>query len=544
MKKLSTILLLLFAFTLFPINLVKAEDLSSRLSGKILLQVEDKGQAWYIDPVNKERAYLGRPDDAFKIMRELGLGISESDYGKFKNGASKTLAGRILLRVQAKGEAYYVFPDNLKLYYLGRPADAFKVMREKGLGITDEDLLKVPVFQKYMEQTAANTNAINSLTQTVEEQQSKINELEEKINTNTSTSSESCTVDTWSCGNWGTCSSNNQQTRVCNLTNDCPGANTASPALTQACNSDQPTCTSWTYSDWSACSSGNQQTRTVISSLPAGCVGGSPITSQSCSTNAPTCTSWTYSAWSTCSSAGTQTRSVLSANPSNCVGGSPVLSQSCTSLVAPTVNLSSDKTTVYNGESATLTWSSSGADSCTASGRWSGTKASNGSENVVVGWNESETQDYKLTCSNQAGSTTKTITIRSLYNLVIVRNNESFVSERMGTYYFYAQDKDIVIKNITVRFTRTYSDENEFTLRLYGPDVYYGSEQICNSEKCYVNFDGLNINIAANNHKEIGVEYNGNFVGGDDVAKYIVDAVEAQLSSGEAISSDTILLQK
>ncbi len=159
MKNQFTIfLILIFILGLVPINFSSAEDLSDRLSGKILLQVESVGQAWYFDPNTHERAFLGRPADAFRIMRELGLGISEKDFNSFHGYAPKNLSGRILLRVEANGEAYYVFPDDLKMYYLGRPADAFKVMREKGLGITNKDLNTIPVFQKYKEQTEANTS--------------------------------------------------------------------------------------------------------------------------------------------------------------------------------------------------------------------------------------------------------------------------------------------------------------------------------------------------------------------------------------------------
>lgn len=38
--------------------------------GYIVLQVEENGEAWYVDPSNSVRYYLGRPDDAFAIMRE------------------------------------------------------------------------------------------------------------------------------------------------------------------------------------------------------------------------------------------------------------------------------------------------------------------------------------------------------------------------------------------------------------------------------------------------------------------------------------------
>lgn len=228
-KEFTIILILIFILGLMPTNFSSAQDLSDKLSGKILLQVEDAGQAWYVDPETKERAFLGRPTDAFKIMRELGLGISEDSYNLFNGYASSRLSGKILLRVEANGEAYYVSPDDLKMHYLGRPADAFDVMRKKGLGITDNDLNKVPIFEKYKEQVKENTDAIGGLEKKIEEQQNKIDELEEAINT------DSCIADTWACGTWGNCSAESQQTRICNLISDCQNTSISSPITTQNC---------------------------------------------------------------------------------------------------------------------------------------------------------------------------------------------------------------------------------------------------------------------------------------------------------------------
>jgi len=126
-----------------------AEPLSDRLAGKILLQVENNGEAWYLEPVTKQRAFLGRPADAFRVMRELGLGISENDYTSFKTKAPQRLAGMILLRAEAHGEAYYVHSESLKPIFLDRPSDAFRVMREQGLGITNNDLDAIVVNKKY-----------------------------------------------------------------------------------------------------------------------------------------------------------------------------------------------------------------------------------------------------------------------------------------------------------------------------------------------------------------------------------------------------------
>lgn len=118
---------------------------SNTLAGRILLQVEDKGQAWYVSPINYKRYYLGRPNDAFNIMRKLGLGISNKNFDALQTKANKSLLGRILIKVEDSGRAYYYNPLNAKLYYLGRPDDAFRIIRSLGLGITNANLNKINV---------------------------------------------------------------------------------------------------------------------------------------------------------------------------------------------------------------------------------------------------------------------------------------------------------------------------------------------------------------------------------------------------------------
>ncbi|MDO8667573.1 MAG: PA14 domain-containing protein [bacterium] len=141
-------LLILLLFLLLPLNLAQAESLAQKLAGRILLQVEANGEAWYVNPDSQKRFYLGRPADAFKIMREQGLGVSNKDFNLFKGLAPVRLAGKILLKVEDLGEAYYVNPLNLTMHYLGRPVDAFSVMRNLGLGITDSNLALITVDAK------------------------------------------------------------------------------------------------------------------------------------------------------------------------------------------------------------------------------------------------------------------------------------------------------------------------------------------------------------------------------------------------------------
>ncbi len=126
-------------------GLIRETGAALDLRGRILLQVESHGEAWYVNPANNQRYYLGRPDDAYAIMRSLGLGISNADFNSFSAKAPVRLAGSILLKVQDKGQAYYVDSRELKLYYLGRPADAYNVMRNKGLGISNRDLATIPM---------------------------------------------------------------------------------------------------------------------------------------------------------------------------------------------------------------------------------------------------------------------------------------------------------------------------------------------------------------------------------------------------------------
>lgn len=142
MKKTIFICLLLLCFAPFyGVKAATTAGLMQQLMGRIVLAVEAHGEAYYISPNDGQAHFLGHPYDAFQLMRSLGLGISEKDFLKFSaNKPPKSLAGKIILRVQLHGEAYYVNPLNLKLVYLGSPATAFNIMRSEGLGISNANL--------------------------------------------------------------------------------------------------------------------------------------------------------------------------------------------------------------------------------------------------------------------------------------------------------------------------------------------------------------------------------------------------------------------
>lgn len=194
-----------FLFLMLAVSFVAAaEDFDKRLRGRILLDVQQNGEAWYVKPTDGTRVFMGRPDDAFRIMRQLGVGITNedlrripiaeipflfsrsdddndglppeleksfgtdpqkadtdgdgySDKEEMENGhdpvgngklpidtrfAAKK-KGTIFLQVESAGEAWYVNPADNRRYYLGRPYDAWNIMKTTGLGISVNDLFKI-----------------------------------------------------------------------------------------------------------------------------------------------------------------------------------------------------------------------------------------------------------------------------------------------------------------------------------------------------------------------------------------------------------------
>jgi hypothetical protein len=184
---------------------IKDANLYARLKGRIILRVEKDGEAYWVNPSKQEMYYLGRPADAFAIMRQKGVGITEADLAKLpvslpanpngsdtdsdglsdlledalgtdkakkdsdgdkhddrtelqsgydpKKGGGVRLpidqrfalaqAGRIFLATERNGEAWYISPADQKRYFLGRPLDAFNVMRAVGMGIAEKDFNKL-----------------------------------------------------------------------------------------------------------------------------------------------------------------------------------------------------------------------------------------------------------------------------------------------------------------------------------------------------------------------------------------------------------------
>ncbi len=82
---------------------------------------------------------------------------------------------------------------------------------------------------------------------------------------------------------------------------------------------------------------------------------------------------------------------------------------------APTVNLTASPTTVFDGESFIMNWTSTDADSCNASGSWSGSKAVSGNEAITP----TASASYTLSCTGAGGSGSDSVSILVLPRQVI-----------------------------------------------------------------------------------------------------------------------------
>lgn len=141
----------LLGFIILSLSLIQGSEaqaltLTERLSGRILLQVQSHGEAWYLDPVTKTRFFLGTPDGAFQLLRIKGLGIRHTDLIRYQ--ASRfpiRMSGRILLDIDDHGKAYYILPTTLRSVRLGNAEETYQVLREQGLGIADGDLGRIPM---------------------------------------------------------------------------------------------------------------------------------------------------------------------------------------------------------------------------------------------------------------------------------------------------------------------------------------------------------------------------------------------------------------
>ena len=162
-KRFFILWIFIFLSVFFVIKYSTAQDsLGSRLSGRILLQVEDRGQAWYVNPENEKKYYLGTPEESFALSRQLGFYMDKNILNNYLNNSfPDNYSGRVIINAQEVYEAYYINPLDLKALPLNSPQDAFNIMRDLSLGITNEDLKLIKTYN-YLDNELFSNEIIDS----------------------------------------------------------------------------------------------------------------------------------------------------------------------------------------------------------------------------------------------------------------------------------------------------------------------------------------------------------------------------------------------
>lgn len=125
--------------------------LAAKLSGRLLLQVDRVGLIWYINPADNKRYFISQ-ESALEIFRKLALGITEADLNKIPAPTSSIkgdkalqnrLKGKLLLRVEAKGQISYVDQNGFR--HDINAANLMDNFRNLSLGINNDNIRKITV---------------------------------------------------------------------------------------------------------------------------------------------------------------------------------------------------------------------------------------------------------------------------------------------------------------------------------------------------------------------------------------------------------------
>ncbi len=131
----------------------------------------------------------------------------------------------------------------------------------------------------------------------------------------------------------------------------------------------------------------------------------------------------------------------------------------------PTVSLSASPLSITSGQSSTLTWSSTNATSCTASGGWTGAKSTSGTQSVSPTINTT----YTLTCTGSGGSASQSVTVtvtaarQTIFTTQTPAGTASDANYEMGTRFTSTVNGQIT----AIRFYKATGETGAHTGRIW-----------------------------------------------------------------------------
>lgn len=118
---------------------VKAKKKSKNI-GRLYLQTQSKGELWYINPADNRKYPIQSAIDLKQLVSESALGVK---HNIISGGRTEKLSGRLLIDTQDKGKLYYIDTTDHKAHFISLAGDGWKELAEFAIGIKDFDLDKI-----------------------------------------------------------------------------------------------------------------------------------------------------------------------------------------------------------------------------------------------------------------------------------------------------------------------------------------------------------------------------------------------------------------
>ena len=126
--------------------------LTNRLRGRILIQTESHGEAWYVDQVSGAKYYLSDGAAALVALKKRAVKVSQATLKRIpvgtlpltsvKRPVANTLRGRILV---IGSELWHVNPVDGKRYAISNANAVGRLIRAVGLGVSNNNLRTISV---------------------------------------------------------------------------------------------------------------------------------------------------------------------------------------------------------------------------------------------------------------------------------------------------------------------------------------------------------------------------------------------------------------
>ena len=129
-----------------------ATTTAQRLAGQVVYTAEKNNEFWLVNPKNLQRSLVNNYKETLNTFKSKFTGIKEADFKKITSVGStlknnldmaKRLAGKIILRTEKHGEAWYINPLDFQKYDISTSTNLFKSLSMLATPISTTELAEI-----------------------------------------------------------------------------------------------------------------------------------------------------------------------------------------------------------------------------------------------------------------------------------------------------------------------------------------------------------------------------------------------------------------